>query len=159
MRRYPEIAMSRRLLRSLLVFCFLVSAAPSGLAQVIIVQPRDPVKDAEDRARSMLTDWVKTYLGRKPTDKEMATMMTRLRNGTNPALVQASILSSDEYYKKSGGTSPAFVTALFNDVLAQKVGIVDRQQLSAQLNVSNRKDFVVNFLKAAMTPNNPFAMP
>ena len=151
--------MARRTLLSILTLASLVLSADFAAAQIIIIQPRDPVKDAENNAKAQLSDWVQTYLGRKATEKEIATMMTRLRSGTNPSLVQASILSSDEYYKKHGSDNRSFVAALFTDVLNQKVNVVDKTQLSAKITTLGREKFVIEFLKTAQGAANPLTNP
>ncbi len=144
--------MSRSMLFSTIAMAGLLVASKSAHAQVIVVQPTNPVKDAETQAKNVITDWYQAYLNRKPSDKEMATHMTKLRGGTNPGLIQAAILSGPEYYKKNGNKNAPFVTALFNDVLSKKIQAADANFMAAQLTTMNRTDFVIEFLKSAQNP-------
>ncbi|MCE9532203.1 MAG: hypothetical protein K8T89_13950 [Planctomycetes bacterium] len=122
-----------------------------AVAQVIIVPARDPIKEREEYNQRLATDWVRIYLGRKPTEKELALMMQRLRTGASPAAVQASILSSDEYYKKYGNTQ-AFINGVFQDVLGRKATAAEILQLSAKVNGMGRARFAAEFVAANQLP-------
>jgi len=71
---------------------------------------------SNQRVRSIYGD----YLHRPPSGSELTYFSGLLQYGASSEQVQASILGSNEYFReRGGGTNPAFVTALFQDVLGR----------------------------------------
>ncbi len=150
--------MSRKILYSIIALAGFLLAAHTASAQVIVIQPANPMKQAEDQAKAILTDWFKTYLNRKPNGQEMASMMTKLRMGANSSSILLTILSSQEYYKKTGGKNSSFVTALYVDVYGRKPELAVVNTLTADLNSMTRTDYIISFLKNSKIPTNPFGL-
>jgi hypothetical protein len=67
------------------------------------------------------------YLHRPPGGSELTYFSGLVQQGTSSEQVRASILGSNEYFTGRGGTNPAFVAALFQDVLGRAA---DPQALS-----------------------------
>jgi hypothetical protein len=128
------------------------SALESTANAQLIILGHDWIREREMYNERLATDWVKSYLGRKPTEKELATLMQRLRTGTSPLAVQGSVLSSDEYYKKNGSTTKSFINAVFVDVLGRKVTPQELLQLTAKVNGYGRARFVAEFLASVQGP-------
>jgi len=143
--------MTRRTAWMIAAFTFVFLLESTASAQVIIL-PRDATKDKEEFSSKLVNDWVLIYLGRKPTEKEHALLMQRLRTGTNPITVQSSILSSDEYFKKNGSNTQGFINGLFKDILGRKATPAEILQLSAKANGAGRARFAADFLAAAQGP-------
>jgi hypothetical protein len=72
-----------------------------------------------DRPEDLVRSWYRTYLNREP-DPQWAVWVDAVRNGQEPNSVLASILSSQEYYDKAGGTPEGFVQTLFRDVTGRR---------------------------------------
>lgn len=111
-----------------------LAAVESTAGAQVIILGRDWVREREEYQERLANEWVKTYLGRQPTEKELSILRQRLRTGANPLAVQSSILSSDEYYKKCGGTTNGFIHGLFMDVLGRKATPQELLRLTAKAN-------------------------
>ena len=70
--------------------------------------------------------WTRGYLRREPTPSDSPPVQA-LRRGVPQEDVQSSILASDEYFKRAGGTTPAYVRQLYVDLLG-------REPLPAEVN-------------------------
>ncbi len=68
-----------------------------------------------DRSEDLVRSWYQKYLHREP-DPQWAVWVDAVRNGQEPNAVLASILGSQEYYDKAGGTPERFVQTLYRDV-------------------------------------------
>jgi uncharacterized delta-60 repeat protein len=69
-----------------------------------------------------------TYLGRPADPFGLSSFVTALGSGTTIEQVKAAILSSPEFYDRSGGTNSAFVQAVYEAVLdrpADPMGLAD----------------------------------
>jgi len=66
-------------------------------------------------AERTVAGWYDRYLGRE-MDPGAATWIRSLQQGQDPERVLATILGSDEYYTRAGGSPAAFVRRLFDDV-------------------------------------------
>lgn len=69
----------------------------------------------QERPSELVRSWYQQYLGREP-DPGAQGWVNQLRGGTSPADVLASILGSDEFYRKAGSTPEGYIRALFQDV-------------------------------------------
>jgi hypothetical protein len=143
--------MSRKLVWLAALVCSAASLESAAQAQIIIFG-RDFVREREDYFSRVTSDWVKAYLGRKPSEKELAILMQRIRTGTDPLVVQATILSSDEYFKKHGSNTQGFINGLFADVLGRKATKAEILQLQAKANGMGRARFAAEFLTATQGP-------
>ena len=132
-----------------------VAADQRAAAQVIIINPRDPIKEREEFMTKMVGEWHQLYLGRKPNEKEQAATMQKLRTGTNAIVVQATLIGGDEFYKKNGGNVDGFIQGVFNSVLGRKATAAEIVMLKAQVNGFGRYKFAVDFLTKIQMPN-PF---
>ncbi len=65
---------------------------------------------------SLVNDWYQTFLGR-PADPNAVIWVGELNSGTPADRVLATILSSDEFYRRAGRTPEGFITLLFTDLL------------------------------------------
>jgi len=64
----------------------------------------------------LLRDWYARYLGRPIEAKALAYWGEKMVRERNPAIVQADILASGEYYTRNGGTPVGFIRALYRDL-------------------------------------------
>lgn len=90
--------------------------------------PERPIRP--DRFERLATGWVETYLGRKPTARELTTLTTQLRSGLDPARVQANVLSSNDYFVRAGRNLTNFARALVRDVAARPATPLEIQNLT-----------------------------
>jgi len=64
--------------------------------------------------------WYRAYLGRTAlNDPGSAAWINLLRRGTPPTSVLAGILASREFFNRVGGTMPAFINAVYRDVVGR----------------------------------------
>src|SRR5262245_32541266 len=76
------------------------------------------------------SDWVQLYLRRNATQREILQITNQLRSGVSPNEVQATILSSSEYYRKSGGNITNWAGWVISDVLGRQSTPQERGTLS-----------------------------
>lgn len=100
--------MSRILLAAALV---LVSALPASAQPPGRFTP-GALRDAAFTVRG----WYERFLGRQP-DANAVVWIQALRQGQDPNTVLSSILGSDEYYNRTGGSPAAFVRGLYRDLV------------------------------------------
>jgi hypothetical protein len=73
---------------------------------------RDPV--------ALVDSWYRAYLGRTAlNDPGSRGWVNLLRRGNPPASVLAGILGSPEYFRRVGGTMPAFIKAVYREVVGR----------------------------------------
>jgi hypothetical protein len=70
-------------------------------------------------ADALVNAWYRRYLGRD-MDPAAQSWVAQVRDGVDPAAVVASILGSDEYLDRSGGTADRFVDRLYQDVAGRR---------------------------------------
>jgi hypothetical protein len=71
---------------------------------------------------ALVDSWYWAYLGRTAlNDPGSAGWINLLRRGSPPASVLAGILGSPEYFNRVGGTMPAFISAIYRDVVGRPV--------------------------------------
>src|SRR5262249_1954274 len=64
--------------------------------------------------------WYRMYLGRTAlNDPGSAGWINMLRRGRSPASVLSGILGCPEYFNRVGGTMPAFIRAVYRDVVGR----------------------------------------
>jgi hypothetical protein len=97
-------------MRHLCIFTIVVLLAQSSPVSAQVVA--DPV--------TLVDSWYRMYLGRSAlNDPGSAGWIYLLRRGTSPASVLAGILGSPEYFNRVGGTMPAFITAVYREVVGR----------------------------------------
>jgi len=77
-----------------------------------------PYGNPDQGATQLVSSWYQRFLGRQP-DQWSSTWIDQIRNGQSPDAVLASILSSQEYYNRGGGTPQGFIQRLFLDLTGQ----------------------------------------
>ncbi len=81
----------------------------------------------------LVNGWYQAYLGR-PADAEADNYFVGLlAGGATDEAVQADILGSAEFFSDAGGSDPAFVGALFHDVLDRSAGNSDISYFDSEL--------------------------
>ena len=69
---------------------------------------------------AMVDSWYRAYLGRTVLkDPAGAGWVNLLQQGSSPAAVLSGILASAEYYNHVGGTLPAFIQAVYSQVVGR----------------------------------------
>ncbi len=95
----------------LFVALVLVALAVPANAQAQYGGPRM----SSQEARVIADYWVRSYLRRAPTPIEEQQLQSQLLRSP-PGHVLAGLLTSDEYFRKSGGDQPSWLGQLFADV-------------------------------------------
>jgi hypothetical protein len=87
---------------------------------VLLAQPSPASAQFVGDPVALVDSWYRMYLGRSAlNDPASAGWINLLRQGGSPASVLAGILGSPEYFNRVGGTMPAFVTAVYRDVVGR----------------------------------------
>jgi hypothetical protein len=94
----------------------------------------------------LVTSWYERFLGRQP-DLYAEGWVSSLVSGQNPAGVLASILASDEFYTRAGGTPQGYITALFQNLTGQLPGPAQLRFWTTRLFTSNRTDVAYELLQ------------
>src|SRR5262249_34330029 len=91
----------------------LTTAVLLGLPSIVSAQAfGDPV--------AMVDSWYRAFLGRTALrDPASAGWVNFLRQGGSPTSVLAGILASPEYFNRVGGTMPAFIQAVYTQVVGR----------------------------------------
>jgi hypothetical protein len=89
-------------------------------------RPQQNPQQTQSRYERWATDWVRLYLRRNPTQNELLLLVNQLRNGANPLSVQANILASDEYIRRSGNSQIAWANSMVADTLGRPATPQDR---------------------------------
>jgi virginiamycin B lyase len=90
------------------------------------------VISTEHRQR-LVDGWFQTYLGRRADPAGREHFLTALRSGATFNQARASILGSDEHYRRAGGTVDGFLDALYRGALGRAPDDGGRQHWHAQL--------------------------
>jgi hypothetical protein len=144
--------MIRRILTATVAIAFFAAVHQQAAAQAIIIVPSNPLKDRDEYFGKIINEWYQLYLGRKPSEKEHAQMMQKVRVGTGAIAIQANIIGSDEYYKKHGSSTQGFLNAVFGDVVGRKPTAAEVNMLQAQVNGFGRYRFAVDLLTKTQLP-------
>lgn len=85
-------------------------------------QPGGPWRgEAEGRYGALVNGWYERYLGRSAVQDPGANgWPAAMAAGTAQESILGGIIGSDEFYLKAGGTDPAFVTRMFEDVTGRR---------------------------------------
>jgi hypothetical protein len=124
------------------------------------------VTSTEARTR-LITGYYERFLGRAPTSTELNTALTNLQQGGTPEQLIASILGTDEYFNKVGGTNDAWVNAVYQALLnraptssessaaitALTSGTMTREQVAAGILATDEYlgDFVTSIYQAYLS--------
>jgi len=79
-----------------------------------------------DRYDRRATEWIQLYLRRNPTPFEVLQIANQLRSGMSADEVQAGILSSNEYIRRSGGGLYAWANSMVADALGRQISPYER---------------------------------
>jgi hypothetical protein len=111
------------------------SAAASGILQ------------SAEYSRDLIVKDYRQYLGRTPTDPEVAYWTVVRQGGATDAQVAAGFLSSPEFYRDAGNNDKAWVDALYRDLLGRgaRAG-EDAYWLQALAGGMSRTDVALGFL-------------
>jgi hypothetical protein len=123
-----------RYLYILTIVLLLAQAAP------VFAQPvADPV--------AVVDSWYRRYLGRSAlNDPGAAGWINLLRRGSPPSSVLAGILGSHEYFIRVGGTMPAFIRALYSDVVGRPPSPGELRFWLQRANIQSRRDIANDIL-------------
>ena len=91
-------------------------------------------------------DWVRLYLRRNPTPREMLMITNQLRSGVSPNAAQANILSSNEYFRRSGGANGTFIRSMMFDVLGRGPTLLEQSRLMTTIQISGRYQAALDVL-------------
>jgi hypothetical protein len=117
-----------------------------GQARAQLVRPIVPIASPVRIAQQQVISWYQAYLGRLPNAQELNILSNMLLTGNNSLYVQSVILSSNEFYIRSGSNPLRFINALFLVTLGRQVTPQERSVLLPQLNVNGRLWFTQAFL-------------
>lgn len=107
---------------TLLVLLGLFALPDSAFAQ-IYPPPRSypvPAQYYPIEPAQLVRDWYRRYLGREGDPGGVATWVESLRSGNAPEATLASILASDEYTRRAGGSPENVVRTLFLDLTGRQ---------------------------------------
>jgi hypothetical protein len=86
-----------------------------ALLGVFLLTSAAPAQYFPNSPERLVRNWYRQYLGRD-LDQGGSGWVSLLENGASPDVVLASILGSDEYWQRAGGTPDGFVRALYMDL-------------------------------------------
>jgi hypothetical protein len=130
-----ETAAMRATILSLMTTILIASAAP-------LAQAHEPAVVRQVEV------WYAQYLGRTPDPAGLAFHVQSLCDGTPALTVEASILSSTEYFDRNGGNDLSFVAALYRDVLrVAPTGLQLQTDVYQLQRIGNRAAFTTEFLQ------------
>jgi len=104
------------------------------------------VVQAQRVAQRQVISWYQAYLGRLPNVQELNILSNLLLTGNNALYVQSLILSSNEFFIKSGNNPLGFLNRLFVVTLGRQVTMQERALLFPQLNLNGRLWFTQAYL-------------
>jgi len=92
------------------------------------------IENSGDGLNFQITQLYQRLLLRTPTAAEIAPFVTSLQGGALLQDVQATIMSSSEYFQFSGGTNDLFLQAVFADQLGRSVDPTGQAFFGGELN-------------------------
>jgi hypothetical protein len=96
---------------------------------------------------ALVDSWYRAYLGRTAlNDPTSAGWVNLLRRGSPPASVLAGILGSAEYFHRVGGTMPAFIRAVYRDVVGRPPTPGELRFWLRRANIQSRQDIANEIL-------------
>lgn len=96
----------------------------------------------------MARQWMRLYLNRQPTAREVLLISAQLRSGNTHEEVQANIISSQEYYRKGNYNMSNFIRHLYLDVLGRHATPAEVGMLIGRATAFGRYRFALEFLIA-----------
>jgi len=97
-------------------------------------------------SNSLVDYWYRTYLGRPAESEGLATWANQLNQGVPANQVLATILASDEYYRRAGATPEGFIAQLCNDVLKRAPTTADLDFWIRRMYTEDRPVMILQFL-------------
>jgi hypothetical protein len=128
---------------------------------VVLIAAAAPMAQAQDFAHVRLVEsWYERYLGRGADAGGLNNFVQSLCQGNSIPAVEANVLASTEYYDRNGCNDPAFIAALYRDVL----GVAPTpQQIHNDVHqlqrMGNRTAFTYEFLVTRRPVATPPAAP
>jgi hypothetical protein len=99
---------------------------------------------------ALVQNWYQTFLHRTPDPVGLGMWVQQLRYGTPPAVAQAGILASPEFYQLHGSTPEGFVAGLYGDILGRSAGSGEIYNWVDRLyRTGSREQTALEFLTAA----------
>ena len=96
---------------------------------------------------AVVDSWYRMYLGRSArNDPGSAGWINMLRRGSPPSSVLAGILGSPEYFNRVGGTMPAFIRAVYRDVVGRSPTPGELRFWLRRANTQSRRDIANDIL-------------
>jgi hypothetical protein len=107
---------------------------------------RPPLRPAfPDRPEELVRTWYLRFLNREP-DPGWIGWVNALRRGQAPERVLASILSSQEYFERSGRTPRGFIETLFRDLTGRRPTPRELSHWMRRLTFGSRADVAYELL-------------
>jgi hypothetical protein len=97
-------------------------------------------------AERQVIGWFQAYLGRLPNAQELALITNQYMLTGNALFAQSVILSSNEFYRRAGGTPAAFINSLFLVTIGRQATLQELAVLQNQVLFNGRLWFVQTFL-------------
>jgi hypothetical protein len=117
-----------------------VIALASGLAFISQVHA--------DRATRQVAAWYQRYLDRYPDEDGLRAWADKLRGGRDPIEVEASIISSDEYWRRSDYDPARFVDRMFRDTTGRPPSERDFRSWVDRVRDGDRQQVAVDLLRS-----------
>jgi Domain of unknown function (DUF4214) len=117
------------------------------VAMLIGLTPAAAQAQVYGDSNSLVDYWYRTYLGRAPDPQGLATWANQLNQGVPVNQVLATILASDEYYQRAGGTPQGFIARLYNDFLNRAPAGADLDFWVRQMYTEDRSVLVLQLLE------------
>jgi hypothetical protein len=95
--------------------------------------------------RQLVQSWYQHYLGREP-DTGSLVWIHSLQTGHSPDQVLSTILSSQEYLMRAGGTRPAFLRQLYLDITGRPPNEQEFNYWMNRMRFDSRKDVAYQVL-------------
>jgi hypothetical protein len=96
---------------------------------------------------ALVRAWHRQYFHREPDARAVASWSYLFRLGRSEQDVLSAILSTDEYYSRTGRTSEGFVRALFEDGAQRQLTTERHQALVSRAREMDRRSLAATFLK------------
>jgi hypothetical protein len=129
--------MTRNLVFALPALLLTVSFASAQSYTYPLAKPGDPA--------TIVNSWTRGYLRREAAPA--SPWIQSLERGRSPLEVQANMLASDEYFRKAGGTEPAYVRQLYMDLLGREPLPPEITYWMGRLHYQPRRDVVAQLLR------------
>jgi hypothetical protein len=100
---------------------------------------------APSSPQALVATWYEHYLGRQP-DAGAASWVRSLQMGRPPEQVLSTILSSQEYLRRAGGTRPGFIQQLYLDIAGRQPSPQELGYWMGRMRFDSRKDVAYQLL-------------